>query len=71
MIRPFTVFLQAVLLLASCTSVSDSPRRYLALGDSYTIGESVDPSERFPVQLARTLNVGEPQIIARTGWSWS
>jgi len=25
--------------------------RYLALGDSYTIGQSVDPSERWPVQL--------------------
>lgn len=59
----------AVLLLASCTSVSETPRRYLALGDSYTIGESVDASERFPVQLARALNIGEPQIIARTGWT--
>lgn len=59
----------AVLLLASCTSVSETPRRYLALGDSYTIGESVDVSERFPVQLARTLNIGEPQIIAKTGWT--
>lgn len=59
----------AVLLLASCTSVSESPRRYLALGDSYTIGESVAPAERFPVQLARALNLGEPQIIARTGWT--
>ena len=58
----------AVLLLASCTSVNE-PRRYLALGDSYTIGESVDPSERFPVQLARALNLGEPQIIAKTGWT--
>lgn len=59
----------AVLLLASCTSVSETPRRYLALGDSYTIGESVDASERFPVQLARTLNLGEPQVIAKTGWT--
>jgi lysophospholipase L1-like esterase len=65
MIRP----LIAVLLLASCTSVSETPRRYLALGDSYTIGESVDASERFPVQLARTLNLGEPEVIAKTGWT--
>ena len=43
--------------------------RYLALGDSYTIGESVPASERFPVQLARELNLGEPQIIAKTGWT--
>jgi lysophospholipase L1-like esterase len=58
------------LLLASCTSVTEKqPLRYLALGDSYTIGESVDPSERFPVQLARALNVPEPRIIAKTGWT--
>ncbi|HEX8616099.1 MAG TPA: SGNH/GDSL hydrolase family protein [Thermoanaerobaculia bacterium] len=43
--------------------------RYLALGDSYTIGESVAPEERFPVQLARELNLGEPRIIAKTGWT--
>lgn len=46
----------------------------LALGDSYTIGEGVDPSGRWPVQLVtelRTLGleVREPQIIARTGWT--
>ena len=43
--------------------------RYLALGDSYTIGESVPESDRFPVQLARQLNLGDPQIIAKTGWT--
>ncbi|HYH05818.1 MAG TPA: SGNH/GDSL hydrolase family protein [Thermoanaerobaculia bacterium] len=43
--------------------------RYLALGDSYTIGERVPASERFPVQLARELGIGEPQIIATTGWT--
>ena len=47
---------------------------YLALGDSYTIGETVPPSERWPVQLADTLrglgyDIGEPKIIARTGWT--
>lgn len=48
--------------------------RYLALGDSYTIGESVDPAERWPVQLAallrgRGIPVAEPEIIATTGWT--
>ena len=48
--------------------------RFLALGDSYTIGESVPESERWPVQLAAMLRergvpVGEPMIIARTGWT--
>ena len=47
---------------------------YLALGDSYTIGEGVDERERWPVQLAKTLrdrgtDVAEPRIIARTGWT--
>ena len=60
--------LLALLLLTSCTAMPHAPR-YLALGDSYTIGESVDASERFPAQLARTLNLGEPEIIARTGWT--
>jgi lysophospholipase L1-like esterase len=48
--------------------------RYLALGDSYTIGEAVDASERFPVQLVASLrkqnfNIADPLIIARTGWT--
>ncbi len=47
---------------------------YLALGDSYTIGESVAEGERWPVQLAKSLSkagvaVNEPKIIARTGWT--
>lgn len=49
-------------------------KRILALGDSYTIGESVSPQERWPVQLsallrAEGLAVDEPQIIATTGWT--
>ena len=59
----------AAMLLSSCTAVPQTNARYLALGDSYTIGESVDASERFPVQLARDLHFGEPQIIAKTGWT--
>ncbi|MBT32726.1 MAG: lysophospholipase [Thalassobius sp.] len=47
---------------------------YLALGDSYTIGESVKVKERWPVILAdslknRSYDIGEPKIIARTGWT--
>ena len=48
--------------------------RYLALGDSYTIGEGVAPDGRWPAQLARTLRdegiaLGGPDIIAATGWT--
>lgn len=48
--------------------------KYLALGDSYTIGERVDAKLRWPVQLAdllrgQRMDVGQPTIIARTGWT--
>lgn len=62
----------AAALLASCSSVNEpakTTKRYLALGDSYTIGESVPADERFPHQLARELGIPEPQIIAKTGWT--
>lgn len=47
---------------------------YLALGDSYTIGEGVDPAGRWPMQLAAALRdigvaVDDPRIIATTGWT--
>lgn len=47
--------------------------RFLALGDSYTIGESVAEDQRWPVQLAKALaeegyRVAPPDIIATTGW---
>lgn len=49
---------------------------YLALGDSYTIGESVTIYGAFPYQLAAALktdsvNVQDPKIVARTGWTTS
>ena len=48
--------------------------RILALGDSYTIGESVAEEERWPVRLAAMLrsrgwSVAEPWFVARTGWT--
>jgi lysophospholipase L1-like esterase len=43
---------------------------YLALGDSYTIGESVGVEDRYPVQAMRLLNLNDtPDIIATTGWT--
>jgi len=58
----------ALALLSSCSTVNE-PVRYLALGDSYTIGESVAEADRFPNQLARELGIAPPQIIAKTGWT--
>jgi lysophospholipase L1-like esterase len=49
--------------------------KYLALGDSYTIGESVDYSENFPSQTAQLLNQEGLtefklcKLIAVTGWT--
>jgi len=47
---------------------------YLALGDSYTIGESVPLHDSFPCQVVQLLrNTGKkihaPEIVARTGWT--
>jgi lysophospholipase L1-like esterase len=69
MIR-FLIFLFFTVI--SHPSMSQS-LKYLALGDSYTIGESVAGNERWPVQLAEALNkkgkqVESPKIIATTGW---
>jgi lysophospholipase L1-like esterase len=52
-----------------------STARYLALGDSYTIGEGVAESERWPEQWAKRMNeqghsINQPvRIIAQTGWT--
>jgi lysophospholipase L1-like esterase len=48
--------------------------RYLALGDSYTIGEGVAAAGRWPQQLVHRLRaegiaIDEPEIIATTGWT--
>lgn len=55
-------------------STAENKYKYLALGDSYTIGESVDEKERFPVQLVNKLrgdkiDISDPLIIAKTGWT--
>ena len=48
---------------------------YLALGDSYTIGEGVELSDRYPMQLVQEWNrtakkpFPSPLIIAKTGWT--
>ena len=73
-----------VILIFSCAKKGSDPvqmtnqtnitHSYLALGDSYTIGESVLPSENFPNQTVQLLtqsgyNFKSPEIIAKTGWT--
>ena len=54
---------------------SPSEKKYLALGDSYTIGQGVPPDERYPVQTKKWLvdngipGIADPQIIATSGWT--
>jgi acyl-CoA thioesterase-1 len=70
-------------LLVSCsandtvqTSSSGKTIKYLALGDSYTIGQSVCETCRFPIQLQTELknnltskDVFVTNVIAQTGWT--
>lgn len=53
---------------------ADRTYTYLALGDSYTIGEQVPGQDNFPNQVARLLNekrisFQSPTIVAKTGWT--
>jgi lysophospholipase L1-like esterase len=62
-----------IILLTLMVTNVQAQKTFLALGDSYTIGESVDESGRWPVQLSKQLNEGgysvsKPIIIAKTGW---
>ena len=73
----------AIVLLQSCSTDSAlvaTPKNYnyLALGDSYTIGQSVCETCRFPEQLKdsikKRLNTNDnfsTTIIAQTGWTTS
>ena len=81
-----TVLLLLVISIFGCTEKStpsvsvaiepkqDTAIRYLALGDSYTIGERVAAEERYPAQLVESLRQSgvktqSLRIIARTGWT--
>jgi lysophospholipase L1-like esterase len=54
--------------------ITGTYKTYLALGDSYTIGQSVTEAERFPAQTVSllkkdTINFNAPEYIATTGWT--
>ena len=84
----FKILLLIFLSIISCNEKSNKPdtieiemetefntsKNYLALGDSYTIGESVSEKDRFPMLLINELNTNNylfnsPKIIAKTGWT--
>jgi lysophospholipase L1-like esterase len=63
--------------IVSTDSLNDTSNvlsTYLALGDSYTIGQGVEEKDRWPNQLVEQLKkykhfFDEPVIIAKTGWT--
>lgn len=68
------LFLFAFLTTNAQTTIDSLDVRYLALGDSYTIGESVAVDQRWPVQLKDSLEseghtFDRFKIIAQTGWT--
>jgi lysophospholipase L1-like esterase len=73
--RTSTIFCIGILGFFFLSCQKELPKQtYLALGDSYTIGERVEAKKRWPVQLVDSLKkygieVAEPQIIAQTGWT--
>ena len=79
-------FIITILLLFSCSNKNNNTEQYqmeiepqitkiyLALGDTYTIGESVSENEHFPVILVDILNTKNfnfnlHKIVAKTGWT--
>jgi lysophospholipase L1-like esterase len=72
-IRPVFFTLLTIFIVAMKKS-TDKGYNYLALGDSYTIGEQVETRDNFPNQLRALLEekgivFDPPQIIAQTGWT--
>lgn len=69
----FALYVALAVSLMAC-SVPTSSTHFLALGDSYTIGEGVSASERWPEKLLedlknRGLILDSLQIVAQTGWT--
>ena len=61
-------------IVMSRAPAADTSKTYLALGDSYTIGQSVDTTGRYPVQTVNLLrqkgiHIKDADIIAMTGWT--
>ena len=62
-----------MILFISCKKMG-LKESYLALGDSYTVGESISKKHTWPKQLVDSLKkrnvfLSEPRIIAKTGWT--
>jgi hypothetical protein len=74
----FVASIAVLFLLIFIVAMKRPPQKkaytYLALGDSYTIGEKVPSEENFPNQVISILRMkgfdfAAPRIVARTGWT--
>jgi hypothetical protein len=71
----FLLLVCITMFLSQFSQAQQKTLSYLALGDSYTIGEGVDVSDRYPMQLVQEWNktakipFASPLIIAKTGWT--
>ncbi len=75
---PIISFILSLFLFTQCNPdelMQVKTINYLALGDSYTIGEGVSEEETYPAQFVKQMNQlgGQyffpPKIIAKTGWT--
>ena len=76
-LKKFSIIIILTLMMTTQTHgqklLRNEPVKLLALGDSYTIGESVAELQRWPVQLVNALMLQgftchQPKIVAATGW---
>jgi hypothetical protein len=63
-----------LLIFTSKPGIMQPAHTLLCLGDSYTLGESIQPAENFPNQTVGLLKkqgyaFEDPEIIAKTGWT--
>jgi len=74
MLQRIIFVIPLIIVFTNTAFMQTKPLTYLALGDSYTIGESVPLKKNFPNQTVTLLRkekieVEDPSIIATTGWT--
>jgi len=79
--RHYFYLILSLAITASCSfnaatkgNIPQAQRKYLALGDSYTAGERIEASQRYPQLLVNALNnngshFSDPVVIAQAGWT--